>query len=526
MEDILLPVEDYATYSFLSVPTISMDFFLERNKNVNIVLVREEYERIFDQLVEPMLRGELPEHQVENGKLHHLCCSGIPGIGKSVFQVYVIWRILQRLQTDPGQCAVKEIYVRGTDHLSPYCIQIYPQVKSSPLDDLDGEEQRLLLIDGRIDDFARNARAHKFLFCSERAKNYEEYKKAMSQCFLSPWSLDELKALHAVFPSRFQDCTFEHLYELYTTWGGVPRTIASPPDLKTVVNQFDLNKVEVFDASVEGNKGVSYTVLHLWPVKMEKRAGDTWITQFASPVIAEHITNRLLIKKKEWIDTCIIDGKDTQNKTVWEAFERIGIDLFWKKMQNNSEYAQWVVRRKYQRGRWKDQVMDRVPTDWGPNEGEKLPYNKLGDLRVLLPLNNRLKKRLFLNPMVPNQETTDGAVYIPPAKGNRPRQRTVMLFQPTTANIHSLKLSGLRKFFEELGESSNELKDYVQKAERIVFILVIPPYQRNCSLHQPEWTKAKACDATSKHAVEKNILAKLEVYVVRITKEGVKAVGV
>eukprot|EP01138_Halocafeteria_seosinensis_P008483 gb/GECG01008670.1/.p1 GENE.gb/GECG01008670.1/~~gb/GECG01008670.1/.p1 ORF type:complete len:156 (+),score=13.20 gb/GECG01008670.1/:1-468(+) len=149
---------------------------------------------------------------------------------------------------------------------------------------------------------------------------------------------------------------------------------------------------------------------------------------------------------------------------------------------------------------------------------EKLIYNNLKDLMLLMGAGhgNRLHRRLFCYPNFPSQETFDGAIYVPGTR--RQRRENVILFQPSTASVHSLTLHGFRMLFEALAESFTELEEFVRRVDRILFILVIPPYLADCSLKQPTYTP-NASDATNRFETE--ILRKLDVYVVRLTRNGV-----
>eukprot|EP01138_Halocafeteria_seosinensis_P011825 gb/GECG01012085.1/.p1 GENE.gb/GECG01012085.1/~~gb/GECG01012085.1/.p1 ORF type:complete len:598 (+),score=58.02 gb/GECG01012085.1/:1-1794(+) len=520
-------------YDYLDLRGVNLDFFLARNDGCEAVLVRDEYTRIFDQLVEPMLRGR--PHAIEDltGPLYHLCCSGVPGIGKSLFQVFVIWKILRRLRETPEECSVKEIYVRGPDPDSEYVTQLWPKVKIVFRKKLrtEGKTRRLLLIDGQMDPKASLTRGHKFLFCSEREPNYTAYKKAMFRSIMAPWSFEEV-AVSNTYSKR--PLTTEELAKRFETWGGVPRLLMKPPDLMATLNNFNLQQVEVLDNNIRHSENVTYKVLHLWPKRTEEEDNggaqeedngrardDTWETSFASPALAEHVTQLLLLKRKQFIIDNIVEGKNTQERIVWETFEGIGLRLFWQNKHKDSSNAIWLVRKKYQNGRWQHWKNPSAPRHevWGARcNGEKLRYNNLRDLVVLMGLGDRLHKRLFFFPDFSNQDTFDGAIYVP---ATQRRQGNLILFQPTTADTHSLKLHGIRMLFEALANAFHQFNGFVRNVDKILFILAVPPYLEDCSLKQPTFT-ANADAATTE--VETTIRDKLDVYVVKVTQAGVESI--
>eukprot|EP01138_Halocafeteria_seosinensis_P008482 gb/GECG01008668.1/.p1 GENE.gb/GECG01008668.1/~~gb/GECG01008668.1/.p1 ORF type:complete len:139 (+),score=19.09 gb/GECG01008668.1/:1-417(+) len=117
---------------------------------------------------------------------------------------------------------------------------------------------------------AADAGAHKFLFCSEREKNYREYKKAMFRCIMAPWSVQEIEALAMLLPGEF---IAAQLAERFKTWGGVPRSLVEPPNvgLDVILSKFNLQQVELFGGGVQHDHDATYKVLHLWPTGRNKR---------------------------------------------------------------------------------------------------------------------------------------------------------------------------------------------------------------------------------------------------------------
>eukprot|EP01138_Halocafeteria_seosinensis_P009776 gb/GECG01009987.1/.p1 GENE.gb/GECG01009987.1/~~gb/GECG01009987.1/.p1 ORF type:complete len:669 (+),score=67.45 gb/GECG01009987.1/:1-2007(+) len=507
---------DAGTYNILEVP-MGLEF-LERNETITRILVLKEYNRIYDQLVVPMLRGDKQPAEQENGGKFHLCCSGISGIGKSLFQLYVIYRVLKEIHNNPGECQVKEIYLRGESDADTF-LQIWPVQQYVFRFSLDFANctSRLLLIDGSMDIKARTAEAHKFLFCSERTDNYGEYKKTMLRAYLPPWTFEEIETLCLVKGLTRE--TTEHVRELFKIWGGVPRTLfVQPPSLSDVIDNFDFDKVRVFtelgpSVSGQGKDTTTYKILHLFPDGLLGDGfSDARSCHYASTVVAEAVTARAITHQNEYIWNCLLKGGDTRKRLVHRGWEMAAIDFFKKNLQANKKLCNWKGKRK-----WKCNISTRKWTSsdvgttdipkWGPEAVKTLVYNTVNQLYTELIKYD--KQRCCLVPSASNAETVDATLYIPKGRGNT-RQRTVIFLQPTTSEDHSLKLRGLRLILETL-------KPIVEPVQ-ITLVFVLPPFQPRCTPKTPQFSTD-----VNERRDEEEILKKLTVFDVQVTEDGLKA---
>jgi hypothetical protein len=476
---------------------------------VTEILIREEYKRIYAKLITPMLRGKKPDFALENGRKFHMCCSGASGMGKSLFMVYVIYQLIREMRENPD-CTVKEIYVRDNSEGNTV-LQLWPEQQYIPMQDLQGWDrrkkgrERLLFVDASLDANDVRINAHKLLCCSDRKDNYKEFTKCFMKTTLPPWTFEEIQTLCEI--RKLNKSTCKRINEKFKFFGGSPRTLlGSNVDFDALINSFDLSHVKKFQAEPVASDKVTFRLVHLYPVKGDSRYNDFPRIRFASTKVAERLTERLLREENNFIIDCLKNGKHTKEDVVWSAWESICFRIFVHGLQKDKKHVQfkgkqWKATRRSQRKLWRT-VTNELP-NWGPKESKHLIYNSVD--RVGSELNNYVGHRCILAPSYKNQEAVDGAMFVP-------RPRSLIFFQFTLAESHSLKLRGLVRFL-------NGLNPVLFWPDSIVLVVVIPPYRKDIRIKAPQFsTPEEAADEASE---ENTVLKRLTVFVACVSEEGV-----
>jgi hypothetical protein len=447
-----------------------------------------------------MVEGRKHHFDSQTGGKFYVSCSGASGIGKSLFMVYVVYRVIQEIQTNP-ECKIKEIYVRDQATKERY-LQLWPYQQYVDRDDLRDNKkalERLLLIDGWIDDDTQFVDAHLLLFCSDRKINYNKiFKKYMLKTIMPPWTFEEIETLCDVLD--MDPAKRNVVSERFKLYGGAPRNLLDEAvNFDALINDFKLENVKSFSAQPETSDRVTFRLVHLFPIRREADYVDGVRIGFASSIIAERLTQRLLMEESDFIVRCLVDGEHTSEKVIYDAWEVISWRIFKHKLQENPQYVTFEQGICWSQSNDQWQTANVSLPHWGPENVKRVSYNSVD--RVGEELRHYLRDRCVLSPSYSNQETVDGAMYVPSPKN-------VIFFQFTLAESHSLNLRGLLRFIQAL-------RGIVTFPEKIVFVLVLPPSRGRCRVETPTFSGTQTRQ-------EAEILRKLVVFVAHVSEDGVK----
>ncbi|KAI8905906.1 hypothetical protein EDD86DRAFT_211086 [Gorgonomyces haynaldii] len=227
-------------------------------------------------------------------RMYRMAITGTPGIGKSMFLIYVMWRLAQRKiptvvlhrQKDRGR-----IYVFQRD--SCRIAMHYSDVV-----DYLGLATTWYLTDTLQPPPAESIAATTILVSSPDRKHYKEFLKYSATAelhYLPVWSLDELNAMHREF-----NLTKEKVEERYLLIGGIPRYVLEkashdlPKEIKNTMGRMIVDKLyeQSFDMQLEND--VSHLVVH-FNVDTTYRDGSL---QFGSDYITKLALERFLNERE------------------------------------------------------------------------------------------------------------------------------------------------------------------------------------------------------------------------------------
>ena len=173
------------------------------------IYVRDCYRQIYETASQLMVDGKM--------ELGTSLCTGVPGIGKSLFLLYVMYRYLHDTRFPEKQLAVQlkqgEITrLKPTEDPTKYSFK--------DLDVKDAKKENFLLLCDLREKAEPDCRGKRgtFIFSSPNKDRYKETMKCKhSFTFLMPtWSEDELRCV---------DANAARWYEAYALFGGVPRHV-------------------------------------------------------------------------------------------------------------------------------------------------------------------------------------------------------------------------------------------------------------------------------------------------------------
>jgi hypothetical protein len=218
--------------------------------NLTRIMVRESYENIYD-LISANVRNNFKDHLV----------TGVPGIGKSHFCLYFLWRYITE---NPGSPILFESSLNMIYYLSPSNSFMTTRIVCTNL-------QYPYLVDFReVCEPAPTIGLFTVVFSSPDPKRYKQMMKGRASRYVMPvWTLEELFQL-----KQIHDCiSLEEITQRFDLIGGVPRQIfdESLEDVQIeVTNSLNEKGREIAEHFFEQGFGmrdetISYTLIHLHP---------------------------------------------------------------------------------------------------------------------------------------------------------------------------------------------------------------------------------------------------------------------
>jgi hypothetical protein len=239
--------------------------------------VRPAYEELFQTIM---------EQYNEKKKTHRpkFLVIGTPGIGKSVFGIYCVLRLLQLKKNIAYRGLKSDFFIYFTarsDGTYEYSTCLNKEILGHSYFKLfDGAEQT-----GDFSPFPREEAS--FLFSSPTDRNFNEFKKNCSTFCLEPWSFKELN-IFSHYTEKSTDWT-----EKYSIVGGVPRHVFSddkPEYLRAKIDHAIPSHRQRLEDSIKN--AIEFRILHFW----QAESSDTQYLQFATPDIENMIMAAFQIK--------------------------------------------------------------------------------------------------------------------------------------------------------------------------------------------------------------------------------------
>ena len=252
---------------------------------------------------------------------------GTPGIGKSMFAVYLMYRHrnVGSVVYHPRSSKVLFIYTIDSRQHTPVVYKC--NNNSLNLGSYLRMKSTLYIVDGRVPRYDSEVLCNCVMITSPNNKLENEYRKVSASAIIMPtWTYDELQKCRTL---SFQQVAANQVKALYNLWGGIPRYVLQYADNKLEQNQLqaaiDSANLQLVRDSVgltAANDNISHRLIHIIP-----SADYTDSTlNFASMYVADQISNRILQVDetgiRRWIESTVDQTATASLRGV--LFERIG----------------------------------------------------------------------------------------------------------------------------------------------------------------------------------------------------------
>jgi hypothetical protein len=231
-----------------------------------VLFVRDFYEPFYDSVLNGMTAFKPADTGAVVVKKVILC--GNPGIGKSAFGMYALFRAVRDGRT----------VVYASAKLSPKCYvfrngAVYAEKGLDNLAQFTADPETVLICDSMIPPVCE---AFTLLVTSPRKDRWHEFNKEMdcTMLFFPVFTLDEIRACRDECFSGVDDAG---MMSRFARWGGIPRYVlaklkaADQQQLEDAVNSTTLDSVIEHSGALElkSDKDMSHRLLHI------KVAGET-----------------------------------------------------------------------------------------------------------------------------------------------------------------------------------------------------------------------------------------------------------
>jgi hypothetical protein len=209
-----------------------------KRKKYELIIERECYGRIYDAIYDRAKKF------LERGWDTTIHVSGNPGIGKSRFYLYCIFRLLLEKSLISNYLLV--INFKSNYYVYNHLSEDFIQQNQAEVEALMEESRLLRFIEGESDLLAGWSGVS-VLFASPGVPGLNNFMKNESvEFFLPVWTLNELKDLNLMLEDALPENT---LLELFNMFGGIPRFIFTDAlayeksQLELAINSFGALKI-------------------------------------------------------------------------------------------------------------------------------------------------------------------------------------------------------------------------------------------------------------------------------------------
>eukprot|EP01119_Soliformovum_irregulare_P000285 TRINITY_DN1020_c0_g1_i1.p1 TRINITY_DN1020_c0_g1~~TRINITY_DN1020_c0_g1_i1.p1 ORF type:complete len:261 (+),score=25.64 TRINITY_DN1020_c0_g1_i1:771-1553(+) len=237
--------------------------------------VRPCYPKLYREIVQSWLQGN-----IQSTSRWSLC--GNPGIGKSCFGYYCLWRLAQ------GKDNINILYdnalVNYVVRFQNSAVHIYKR------GELIGVGHRTIYIcDGQAPNYGSSPKNLTLLITSPNPRHSKEFLKNPSQQRWMPvWTLEELS--HIADPAEIDDA--------FQIWGGIPRSIfrGNISDLEAInlIRDDPLQIIQQVSKGLMDHDSTSHKLVHIIP----RDDFASYSCAFASVEVSHRIVNKLSVDNK------------------------------------------------------------------------------------------------------------------------------------------------------------------------------------------------------------------------------------
>ena len=393
-------------------------------RDIKELYIREVYEELYTRYV-----MEYP----------YLIITGNPGVGKSYFSLYVLYRLRKEIShpvivyvSVPGSLVVlfdgDDVSVENDEKKWSGLLD---QKETIYIFDAGTQSQKVPLV--------RKART--YIFSSPSVRNYQDFEKERVfgdggggfKIYMPTWSWDEISTLCTIKKSESAKAK-----ERFDHWGGIARYIfrrgevpkhSEYDELNSAISNCSSDKIISMATGLHNGdiKENSHKMLHLRPMtKLEDGQVDYTTTQvfFASNYVADRVFEMYQEKSEHALIEVLKICKDNWvNGIRGQLFERF-------------VHSRFVSRSEHE--------YDAKCLEPGHSRYNKVEQKRFGQLKEvhlesaeeLTP--DKIKPGLYLKPVSQNFESIDSI--IPPKIG----------LQITVAGSHPVKIKGLQRIVQSL----------------------------------------------------------------------------
>ena len=251
--------------------------------------------------------------------------TGNPGIGKTYFSAYLMWRLAQQGSTVVYEPAV--VSKIATNSTNRYLLRPdgTVQVRAAGTEGFEDElndPATWFIVDAHS--AANTYAARIVIVTSPRHNVYHEFLKGFDcrMRFMPVWTLDELMVCRErLYPSL----TKERVKNTYFLWGGIAREVLQRgsdvddeirnKEMEAAINKCDLVTVQNSIGEITDNKDISHRVLH---IHLEEGNFTSPFMLFASTEVASRVCDKLLEKNRR----ALIDYVNASDGLKAEATRR------------------------------------------------------------------------------------------------------------------------------------------------------------------------------------------------------------
>ena len=233
------------------------------------ILVRDSYKQLFERIINLLSKKD---HETQR-----ILVSGTPGIGKSMFAFYFIYRILNTVNQIEQE---KFSFIYSSPHTDGY--YYYDHKKSLFLFDKnlihpkdDASKNTIMIVDGDEKHGALLTSLKTILICSPRKIHCNQFIKVHPKVLYMPvWFIEEIIE-YSTYLNMNQELVEKH----FSKWGGIPRYIieyarhSSINDLQNILEEAivvtDYEKISHFIGQSAKDDQLSSKILHMYVENLE-----------------------------------------------------------------------------------------------------------------------------------------------------------------------------------------------------------------------------------------------------------------
>ena len=278
-------------------------FVLGRAALGSSFFVRECYKQLFDFF--PNSKWNIHQRRTGIPWSSKWVVTGNPGVGKTYFAAYLMWRLAQQKATvvyePPSQGDVKAPNSSKRYLLLPDGTVQVRAAGMEGFEDYLADPATWFIVDAHG---ANECAARVVILTSPRPSVYKEFLKVQDarKVFMPVWTLEELEACRA---KLFSTLTAGRVKELFQVWGGIPRKVLQEGDpteddsrnteLTEALSKCNLSRLQDSVGEIANGDDVSHRLLHFHVEAPSFMAAGM---RYASTHVALLVTDKILANQR------------------------------------------------------------------------------------------------------------------------------------------------------------------------------------------------------------------------------------